>query len=254
MRSIVVIFSFLAMGPFPLTTRAEPPREPAAPGSVAKSAAAAIENLEFTGMLNVILKKGANMGPGDGWFKPSESRYGWKWLAAKFDANKDGKITSKELGGSADLFRRLDRNRDDKIASDDLDWTDGNAFARQMSQATTWLRLGDANEDRKLSKAEWDAIFAKAVQGKDYANAEDVRSLMFPPQPASRPPSAGDMPTKSILLKGLFSGELGSPCVGPKLNRAAPDFTLKSPEGMTSVTLSKLIGPKPVVLIFGSFT
>jgi hypothetical protein len=34
----------------------------------------------------------------------------------------------------------------------------------------------------------------------------------------------------------------------------APDFTLKSPDGKTEVKLSKLIGKKPVVLVFGSYT
>lgn len=35
---------------------------------------------------------------------------------------------------------------------------------------------------------------------------------------------------------------------------AAPDFTLKSPDGKTSFTLSAFKEKKPVVLIFGSFT
>ena len=34
----------------------------------------------------------------------------------------------------------------------------------------------------------------------------------------------------------------------------APDFTLKTVDGKQDVTLSKLVGPKPVVLIFGNFT
>ena len=35
---------------------------------------------------------------------------------------------------------------------------------------------------------------------------------------------------------------------------AAPDFTLKSPNGQTTVTLSDYHGQKPVALIFGSYT
>lgn len=41
---------------------------------------------------------------------------------------------------------------------------------------------------------------------------------------------------------------------GPKLGDAAPDFALRSPDGSQTVQLSKLIGPKPVVLVFGNFT
>jgi thiol-disulfide isomerase/thioredoxin len=41
---------------------------------------------------------------------------------------------------------------------------------------------------------------------------------------------------------------------GPKVGDTAPGFTLKTPDGKETVQLSKLIGPKPVVLVFGNFT
>ena len=34
----------------------------------------------------------------------------------------------------------------------------------------------------------------------------------------------------------------------------APDFTLKSPDGKSTVTLSQFRGQKPVALVFGSYT
>jgi cytochrome oxidase Cu insertion factor (SCO1/SenC/PrrC family) len=34
----------------------------------------------------------------------------------------------------------------------------------------------------------------------------------------------------------------------------APDFTLKSPDGKKTVTLSSFKGKKPVALVFGSYT
>lgn len=40
----------------------------------------------------------------------------------------------------------------------------------------------------------------------------------------------------------------------PAVGGSAPDFTLKSPDGKNEVTLSKLVGTKPVVLVFGSYT
>ena len=65
---------------------------------------------------------------------------------------------------------------------------------------------------------------------------------------------AGDRPSKSTLVRGLFRQEIGSLQPGPKLDETAPDFTLKTNDGKSEVTLSKLVGPKPVVLIFGNFT
>ena len=43
---------------------------------------------EFAEMLWSILIDGANMGPDSGWFHPSESRYEWSWLAARFDRTR----------------------------------------------------------------------------------------------------------------------------------------------------------------------
>jgi thiol-disulfide isomerase/thioredoxin len=57
-----------------------------------------------------------------------------------------------------------------------------------------------------------------------------------------------------VLVKGLFGGEIGSMGEGPEVGEAAPDFTLKSPDGKETVALSKLTGKKPVVLVFGNFT
>jgi len=34
----------------------------------------------------------------------------------------------------------------------------------------------------------------------------------------------------------------------------APDFTLSSPDGLDTVTLSSFAGSQPVALIFGSYT
>ena len=41
---------------------------------------------------------------------------------------------------------------------------------------------------------------------------------------------------------------------GPALNEIAPDFTLKTPDGKSELTLSAVAGPKPVVLVFGNYT
>jgi hypothetical protein len=62
------------------------------------------------------------------------------------------------------------------------------------------------------------------------------------------------MPSPAVLIRGLFAGEIGSMNEGPKLDEQAPDFALKTVDGSETIQLSKLVGPKPIVLIFGSFT
>jgi hypothetical protein len=59
---------------------------------------------------------------------------------------------------------------------------------------------------------------------------------------------------KQMILKGFFDGDVGSWCEGPRLGEPAPDFTLPTPDGKKSITLSHSFRKKPIVLIFGSFT
>ncbi len=66
--------------------------------------------------------------------------------------------------------------------------------------------------------------------------------------------SRGDRFSKATLIRGLFRQEIGSLQTGPKLDEPAPDFTLRTYDGKAEITLSKRIGPKPIVLIFGNFT
>jgi hypothetical protein len=56
------------------------------------------------------------------------------------------------------------------------------------------------------------------------------------------------------LVRGLFRQEIGSLQPGPALGDSVPDFTLKTNDAKGEVTLSKLVGPKPVVLVFGNVT
>ncbi|MBO0698543.1 MAG: hypothetical protein J2P46_09120 [Zavarzinella sp.] len=208
---------------------------------------------EFLQMWDAILA-GSQMGPGDGWFKPGEARYTWPRLAARWDKNKDGRITADEFGGPPELFAVLDRDGDGAITPGDLDWSDDALYFRQLGVAQMLIRRGDRNGDRKLSRDEWEKLFELMAKGKDSIDAEAVRRILFPPSPPRSAKSGGGGPPKEVLLLGLLMGELGSAAEGPKLEAPAPDFTLKSPDGKRSVMLSDYRGKKPVVLIFGSFT
>jgi hypothetical protein len=209
---------------------------------------------EFVEMLTAVAR-GSDMGPGDGWFHGSQSRYGWQWLAARFDANHDGSITRDEFTAAPDLFDRLDRNHDGMLTPADFDWSDRSLFAMQGMPSRFWFSAIDTDSNGRISREEWDAIFAKAAKGKGYLTPDDLRE-QFPVAPPPRPKGAAPSndPSPLTLMKGLFSGELGSMFEGPDLGRMAPDFTLKTQDGKKQIRLSQFRGKKPVVLVFGSFT
>jgi hypothetical protein len=200
---------------------------------------------EFAEMLLAVLQ-GSQMGPGDGWFHPGQSRYGWRWLADRMDANGDGKIDEREFRGPAALFRRLDRNHDGVLTAADFDWS-----ASRPDPSGLWFYLLDTNSNGRVSRAEWEAFFARASRGKGYLTPDDLREALQPPWP-SDPKAAG--PSPLVLLKGLFTGELGSFHEGPRVGESAPDFTLRTFDGKCTIRLSEFRGKKPVVLVFGSFT
>jgi hypothetical protein len=206
---------------------------------------------------------GSHMGPGDGWFGPGQGRYDWKWLARRYDADGDGRITRKEFTGPAALFDRLDRNGDDVLTADDFDWSEKSPYVRMSSMIDGWSRRMDSNGNGRVSREEWDEFFKKAARGKDHLNPEDLREalLKMPPRKPQKPdkPGAPDAkpekgPTPEVLFAGLFKGDLGSPFEGPAVGARAPSFSLQTPDGKRRIALAESRGKKPVVLVFGSFT
>jgi hypothetical protein len=208
------------------------------------------KKVEFFEMFSAIIS-GSQMGPGEGWFHPGQSRYSWAWLKERYGVDKDGRITREAFKGPDGLFKRLDRNGDGVITADDLDWSDSSPFWQQDRLARMLLKKADTTGDGKISAEEWVALFEEVAKGEKFVDADTLRQMLFPPRP---PGSPSDMPTMSVLLKGLLTAEVGSPFPGPALNDRAPDFTLKTQKGERLITLSDLRGKKPVVLIFGSFT
>ena len=212
---------------------------------------------ESVRMLAAILG-GARMGPGDGWFGPSRSRYDWDWLSQRFPPNKEGAITRKEFRGPQALFDRLDRDRDGALTAADFDWSAKSPFLRQASAPDGWFRMLDGDSNGRVTRKEWAAFFERTAGGKDHITPEDLRAALQPP---AAPKALAKMEGKkqaermrAMLLSNLLKGDLGSPCEGPRPGAVAPDFTLTSHDGKAKVTLSDFRGRKPVVLIFGSFT
>lgn len=215
---------------------------------------------EFAEMLWSILKDGSDMGPYSGWFHPSESRYDWRWLTARFDRNQDGAITADELKGAARLFRALDRDGDGAVTGEDLDWSPRSRYLQSRAMARGRFASMDKNGNGRVTLAEWQKAFEKAANGKTFLTYEDMATLLFPPPASPKPAanggksSASEGPSRWTLLKGLFTGEIGSITEGPSLGQQAPPFTLETHDKSRRISLADYRGKKPVVLVFGSFT
>jgi Ca2+-binding EF-hand superfamily protein len=211
---------------------------------------------EWADML-IMLLKGEQMGPGLGWFKPSEKKYDWEWISDRFDANSDGKISPEELGvkdpGSDQFFARLDRDHDGFLTPADFDH-----FGRQQATPASMMSyymtaLFDTDSNGRITPEELAAFLKRADADKTgFITSEDLfhaLARMF----ADRESGGSDMPRPERMLPMFFKGEFGVLESGPALGETAPEFTLPTHDGSRAVTLSQLRG-KPVILIFGSFT
>ncbi|MDB5313347.1 MAG: Iodothyronine deiodinase [Gemmataceae bacterium] len=207
---------------------------------------------EAVRMLVAILR-GLRSDGQNGWWGPAASRYTWDWLATRAGAGpKAGAVPRDKFAGPAALFDQLDRDGDGRITPADLDWSDKNPYVQQASFVNRLFRRLDTENDGKLTREELDTFFKMAARGKDHITAEDFRVALIPRGSGGFSP--GDAPAVPVLVRGLFSGEIGSMYEGPGLGEPAPDFTLKTADGKETVQLSGLIGSKPVVLVFGNFT
>jgi hypothetical protein len=123
----------------------------------------------------------------------------------------------------------------------------GRIARKQFHGPDTFFARLDRDKDGVITSSDLDWSDRKpqtAVGPIDLLKVNDASCAVKP----------ADMPSQAVLIRGFFAGEIGSMNEGPKLNEQAPRFTLKTVDGKASVDLEKLIGPKPVVLVFGSFT
>lgn len=190
-------------------------------------------------------------------FTLGSSRYDWNWLAARFDKNNDGRISTSEFGGPLDLFERLDRNRDKVLTAIDLDWSEESVLVKQNQRAFQTFRDIDKDSNGQISAEEWSAFFAHGNKGRGYLNQEDVQELFYPFAPL-RPLGSPRYMEPSGRIKRLQAllqnGTAGLWHDAPRVNSMAPDFELKTQDETERVRLSQFRGKRPVVLVFGSFT
>ncbi len=208
---------------------------------------------EAVRMLLAVLR-GSQMGPGEGWFGPARTRYTWAWLAKQHELDAKAKGVSRAaFRGPADLFARLDRDGDGAVTPADLDWSDKSPYVQQAAMVSRLFRRMDADGNSKISREDFEAFLKRAGGGKDHLTPDDLRAALLSAGPGGGF-LPGDGPSIPMLVKGLYGSEVGSLQEGPGVGDLAPDFTLKTVDGTQTVTLSKLVGPKPVVLVFGNFT
>ncbi|QDV54907.1 deiodinase family protein [Rosistilla oblonga] len=206
---------------------------------------------EAIAMLDAIVN-GSTLSGDDGWFPlaKADGRPEWNKVVKKYDTDADQEITLEEFKGTEADFSRLDRSGDKRLSQSDFDWTE-HSLAPLPGQMMFFLADRDANG--KVTRDEFAHLFDAFADGDtDYIALDDLRTQFLPPPPGARRQRA-DRPTPSTLIASLKKQEIGSLNAGPSVGDIAPDFTLKSLAG-ESVTLSKQIGEKPIVLIFGNFT
>jgi hypothetical protein len=239
----------------------KPPATPAATGGgEAAEVAQALQEAwpdhpEWVDMLAAILQD-EPMSSTYGWFRTAvaQTRFDWDSSRKRYDRDGDGRIARSEFpGGDAD-FARLDRNHDKSLGAADFDFS-GSALAASPG-AMVFMRA-DTDGNGKVTREELNAFFNSADSGgAGFLSLSDLQELFTPPAgpPPSRSSAGSGRPSKATLVRGLFRQEIGSLQPGPRVDESAPDFTLKTNDGKAEITLSKVVGPRPVVLVFGSFT
>ncbi len=211
---------------------------------------------EWVDMLADILQ-GSQLGPNDGWFRraKAQTRFDWGVTRTSLDRDGDGRVSRPEFPGDDADFGRLDRDHDKALTPGDFDFS---AHALTPSPGMAVFYRADRDGNGKVTREEFNGLFTQwDGGGQGYLSLTDLQDALRPPQaPASSPKErpTGGGPSKETLVRGLFRQEIGSLQPGPSAGEAAPDFTLQTNDGSRAVTLSKLVGPKPVVLVFGNFT
>ena len=228
-------------------------RQDNATGATARALAEAWpERPEWLDMYTDILE-GSQLGPNDGWFRRAvaQTRFDWTSARKQYDRNGDDAIARDEFpGGDAD-FARLDRDHDKKLTKDDFDFS---PHALTPSPGAMLFMRADRDGNGKLSHEEFEVFFKQCDSGnRGFLSLSDLQEAFRAPTARPASPDRAE-PSRETLIRGLFRQEIGSLQPGPALGDAATDFTLKTNDVSSEVALSRLIGPKPVVLVFGNFT
>jgi hypothetical protein len=202
----------------------------------------------------VDILRGSQLGPGEGWFKKAvtQSRFDWNATRKRLDRNGDGRIAREEFAGPDTDFARLDRDHDGALGTPDFDFS---AHALTPSPGAILFYRADADGNGKLTHEELDTFFRSVDSGgQGFLSLADLQEALSMSSRGKGSSAGSPGPTRLTLIKALARQEIGSLQPGPALGSPAPDFTLKTVNGREEITLSKRVGPKPIVLVFGNFT
>ncbi len=111
---------------------------------------------------------------------------------------------------------------------------------RAMGEDSAWANLIgglDSDKDKALSADELENFYVKVMN----TNTIDYSGWSAQGAPRRARPTRTD-------------GRAAADDLAAQEGQKAPDFTLASPDGDTTATLSQHVGSKPVALIFGSYT
>jgi Ca2+-binding EF-hand superfamily protein len=87
----------------------------------------------------------------------------------EMDLDGDGVITRAEWRGSAQTFRRFDRNRDGVLSGEEV-WVSGEEAGTEDTDLAAQFRRADRNRDGALSRREWwadDATFDRVDRNRN---------------------------------------------------------------------------------------
>ena len=210
---------------------------------------------EWLDMYTDILE-GSQLGPMDGWFRRAvaQVKFNWEATRKKYDRSGNGAVSREEFKGNDQDFGRLDRNGDKVLTEPDFDFSV--SYQAPNPGLMIFNRL-DKNSDGRVSADEYQGFFKILSGNTGFLSSNDLQEALTPPArpiAAQATAKSASEPSKETLVKALFKQELGSLQPGPALGENYRDFTLKTQDGKASVTLSKMVGEKPVVLVFGNFT
>ena len=218
----------------------------------------------------------------------------WEYLIAKYDTNKDAKVTADEYDRGAGKFTTYDRTGDGVLTQ--ADFAPGGRGARRggrgargargrggatisLAQADQMIARGaDKDESRVVTQAEWKAVVnalgtgdVKGEQLAPLAKQANGTVRRFRGQMLAQFVSTFDADKSGAVSASevgmafarldkdksdaLEWGELGLEAVLPKAGEVAPDFVVPFlNKPSENIQLSSFAGDKPVALVFGSYT